>query len=177
VNGEIGRRGLLQILAATPALQAQHAHETVPVPAAKKGPVYFDARQFRTLGILCQMIVPPSEGAGGAMEAGVPEFIDLLATENADYQRRISGGLLWLDIYAMERFGSAFADCPESGRKEILDKIAFRGNAALGPGVQFFELVRDLTLDGYFTSRTGIEYLGYRGNSALPEFPGCPSEK
>jgi hypothetical protein len=43
------------------------------------------------------------------------------------------------------------------------------------PGIQFFALLRDLTLDGFFTSRIGIDYLEYQGNTALVQFPGCPS--
>ena len=40
--------------------------------------------------------------------------------------------------------------------------------------VQFFRLVKNLTADGYYTSRVGLlDELGYTGNTALPEFPRC----
>jgi len=86
--------------------------------------------------------------------------------------------MLWLDAYTAERFGAPFAALSENRRKEVLDLIAFRENAPEGsplmPGVQFFDFLRGLTLDGFFTSRAGIDYLGFKGNSALREFPGCP---
>jgi gluconate 2-dehydrogenase gamma chain len=41
--------------------------------------------------------------------------------------------------------------------------------------VRFFRLVKNLTADGYYTSRAGLlDELGYTGNTALASFPGCP---
>lgn len=41
--------------------------------------------------------------------------------------------------------------------------------------VRFFRLLKNLTADGYYTSRPGLlEELGYTGNTALASFPGCP---
>jgi gluconate 2-dehydrogenase gamma chain len=40
--------------------------------------------------------------------------------------------------------------------------------------VRFFRLVKNLTADGYYTSRVGLlEELGYAGNTALARFPTC----
>ena len=40
--------------------------------------------------------------------------------------------------------------------------------------VRLFRLVKNLTADGYYTSRVGlIEELGYVGNTALAKFPSC----
>ena len=44
----------------------------------------------------------------------------------------------------------------------------------LNQGVEFFALLRKLTVDGFFTSKIGIRYLQYVGNTYLEEFPGCP---
>ena len=41
--------------------------------------------------------------------------------------------------------------------------------------VRFFRLVKNLTADGYYTSRAGLlDELGYSGNRALAQFPSCP---
>jgi glucoside 3-dehydrogenase (cytochrome c) hitch-hiker subunit len=61
------------------------------------------------------------------------------------------------------------------------DTPARRSSVALvapetDPGlpVRFFRLVKNLTADGYYTSRVGLlEELGYTGNTALARFPGC----
>ena len=40
--------------------------------------------------------------------------------------------------------------------------------------VRFFRLVKNLTADGYYTSRIGLlDELGYAGNRALAQFPAC----
>lgn len=41
-------------------------------------------------------------------------------------------------------------------------------------GARFFRLIKNLTADGYYTSRVGLlQELGYTGNTALARFPGC----
>ncbi len=162
---------------------AQHAHKAVQSEKAQAvsghyTPKFFNPHQYKTLQSLCQTIIPADDEAGGAIEAGAPEFIDLLTSENEEYQRRLGGGLIWLDATCNQRYGKVFLDCAPTEQKEILDEIAYRANgqkdAALEPGVHFFEFLRRLTADGFFTSEIGIKYLGYIGNDYLPEFPGCP---
>jgi len=49
-------------------------------------------------------------------------------------------------------------------------------NDASDPGlpVRFFRLIKNLTADGYYTSRVGlIEELGYSGNTFRASFPSC----
>jgi len=128
--------------------------------------------------VLCETILPADEDSGGAVEAGAPEFIDLLTSENPDYQLKLGGGLLWLDSTCTDRYGNVYLDCTPQQQKEILDLIAYRksaeADASLSHGAEFFSLLRNLTSDGFFTSKIGIKYLGYIGNTFLMEFPGCP---
>ena len=127
---------------------------------------------------LCQTIIPADEQAKGAIEAGAPEFIDLITSENKDYQVALGGGMMWLDNTCIDRYGKVYLECTPEQQKEILDLIAYRKNAkkdpSLGQGIEFFGLLRKLTADGYFTSEIGIEYLGYIGNTFVKDFPGCP---
>jgi Gluconate 2-dehydrogenase subunit 3 len=68
--------------------------------------------------------------------------------------------------------------CSPAEQKQILHLIAYRANGetdpSLGPGTSFFSLLRELTADGFFTSKIGVESLGYMGNTYLLEFPACP---
>lgn len=193
MSGTISRREILRTLAVTvpagsvltliPLQAAQHAHKIVKqekaaAPSAAYTPKFFTARQYQTLRALCQTIIPSDDQSGGASEAGAPEFIDLLTSENKEYQRRLGGGLLWLDATCNAKFGKAYLECPPADQQAILDLIAYRKNAekdsSLSTGVHFFEFLRNLTADGFFTSEIGIKYLGYVGNDYLAEFPGCP---
>jgi hypothetical protein len=101
-----------------------------------------------------------------------------LTSENPHFQLQLGGGLMWLDSTCEDRYGKVYLDCAAQQQKEILDLIAYRKNAAqdqgLSHGVEFFSLLRNLTSDGFFTSKIGIQYLGYVGNSFLTDFPGCP---
>jgi hypothetical protein len=85
---------------------------------------------------------------------------------------------MWLDSACTDLYGSVYLDCTSQQQKEMLDRIAYRRNAAqntnLSYGVEFFALLRNLTSDGFFTSKIGIAYLGYVGNAFVLDFPGCP---
>jgi gluconate 2-dehydrogenase gamma chain len=192
-NESISRRDILRTLAVgavggsvlrvIPAEAAEYVHQMIhkektATPAGKYAPRYFSAAQYATLLVLCDTIIPKDEKSGGAVEAGAPEFIDLLTSENPDYQLKLGGGLFWLDAACTDRYGNVFLECAPEQKKEILDLIAFRKNAkkdlSLSQGVAFFAFLRSLTCDGFYTSKIGIADLGYIGNTSLREFPGCP---
>ena len=169
------------VLQAIPLEAAEYAHHLIDAERAdaKAGgytPKFFNTHQYATLRMLCETILPADADSGGAIEAGAPEFIDLLTSENPHFQLQLGGGMMWLDSTCQDRYGNVYFNCTPQQQKEILDLIAYRRNAVsgLGQGVEFFSLLRNLTSDGFFTSKIGIQYLGYVGNSFLPEFPGCP---
>ena len=187
----ISRRNVLKSLAMSaaatsvlrtiPAQAAEYAHQMIAAEkAATKlyAPKFFAAHEYKTLQTLCQTIIPADADSGGAIEAGAPEFIDLLTSENMEYQVTLGGGLMWLDSTCSDRYGKVYLDCSPQQQKEILDQIAYRNSAAtderLSQGVEFFSFLRNMTADGFFTSEIGIKYVGYVGNTFLKEFPGCP---
>jgi len=192
-NESISRRDILRTLAVSaagsvlkviPAEAAEYVHqmvhkEKVAAPAGTYTPKYFSVSQYATLIFLCDTIIPKDAKSGGAVEAGAPEFIDLLTSENPEYQLRLGGGLFWLDAACTDRYGNVFMQCTPEQKKEILDLIAFRKNGkkdpSLSQGVAFFSFLRNMTCDGFYTSKIGIADLQYMGNTPLREFPGCPT--
>lgn len=171
------------VLRVIPLQAAEYAHGVIAAEkaAVKTGaytPKFFPPQQYKTLQSLCDTIFPADADSGGAVEAGAPEFIDLLTSENPEYQLKLGGGLMWLDATCLDRYGKSYLDCGQQQQKEILDLIAYRKNAVSDPsisqGVEFFAFLRDMAADGFFTSKIGIEYLGYIGNTYLTDFPGCP---
>ena len=189
----ISRRDILKTLAVgaaggsvlqvIPAQAAEFAHQAVHNEktsslAGKYAPKYFAAHQYELLTNLCDTILPKDETSGGAVEAGAPEFIDLLTSENEEFQVKLGGGLMWLDATCVDRYSAPFLECTPEQRKEMLDLIAFRKNAkqdpSLSQGVAFFAFLRKFTCDGFYTSKIGIADLQYIGNTTLREFPGCP---
>lgn len=171
------------ILKMIPVEAAALAHQMVhqakgASPTGKYIPKFFPPHQYATLVFLCNTIIPQDEKSGGAVEAGAPEFIDLLTSENDEYQLEFGGGLMWLDNFCTDQFAAPFLDCTPAQQKEVLDLIAYRKNAksdsTLSPGIAFFSGLRQMTCDGFYTSKIGIEDLHYIGNTALASFPGCP---
>jgi gluconate 2-dehydrogenase gamma chain len=190
----ISRRDILKTLALStvggsvlqviPAQAAEYAHQAVrkdkaAAPSGKYTPKYFTPHQYETLTSLCDSIIPKDEKSPGAIEAGAPEFIDLLTSENEHYQLKLGGGLYWLDGFCTDRYTGPYLTCTPEQRKSVLDLIAFRKNAKADPtlsqGVVFFAFVRNLACDAFYTSKIGIADLQYIGNTVLPEFPGCPT--
>jgi gluconate 2-dehydrogenase gamma chain len=192
-SNPISRRDVLRTLAmgavggsvlqVIPLEAAEQVHKMVQqekthAPAGQYRPKFFPAHQYSTLSALCDAIIPADEHSGGAVQAGAPEFIDLLTSENKDYQLRLGGGLMWLDNFCIDRYGNAYLKCARAEQTETLDLIAFRKNvekdASLSQGVEFFSFLRKLTTDGFYSSEIGIQDLQYIGNTFLKEFPGCP---
>ena len=69
-----------------------------------------------------------------------------------------------------------FMKLDEAAQYAILAPLCEAADA--GPSaarnVQFFALIKSLTADGYYTSRTGlIDELRYQGNTARSSFPAC----
>ncbi len=169
-------------LGVIPLEAAEYAHALVAAEkrsgAGGYKPKFFSPHQYKSLRMLCETIVPADGESGGAIEAGAPEFIDLLTSENPEYQLKLGGGLMWLDSRCADRYGDVYANCKTEQQKEMLDLIAYREHAekdsSVAQGVEFFSFLRNLTADGFFTSKIGIQYLGFVGNTFLTDFPGCP---
>jgi hypothetical protein len=169
------------VLTMIPAQAAEFAHNLVQkekAAAGKYAPKFFPAKQYETLVSLCDTIVPKDETSGGAVEAGAPEFIDLITSENVEYQTQFGGGLMWLDNHCIDEFGKVYMECAPEQRQTTLDLIAYRKNGKARPelqqGIAFFAALRDMTCDGFYTSKIGIADLQYIGNTSRTEFPGCP---
>ncbi len=174
--GAAGSSVLQMIPAEVARLAHQMVHKEKAVSAGKYTPKYFSPHLYETLKALCDAIIPKDEKSGGAVEAGAPEFIDLLCSENEEFQLHIGGGLNWLDNSCQDRYEHTFLGSAPAQKKEILDLIAYRKSAksdpALTQGIAFFARLRQMTCDAFYTSKIGIEDLQYIGNTALAEFPG-----
>lgn len=73
---------------------------------------------------------------------------------------------MWLDNHCNNHYQTTFVKCSEDEQKQVLDRIAFPDPKAKEQKqeIQFFSLMRNLVVTGYFTSEVGIKELGYLGN-------------
>jgi hypothetical protein len=139
---------------------------------------FFTPHELETVRVLVDIVIPRDERSGSATEAGVPEFMDFMMNEREDGRTPMRGGLAWLDNESRERFNRTFKECVEQERRAILDEIAFpkRAKPEHGHGVAFFNMFRDLTASGFYSSKIGIADLDYKGNEFLTSWTGCPDE-
>jgi hypothetical protein len=163
-------------LAGMPLGAAQHVHEAAAEQKKKAAGVYkpklFNAHEFATVRRLSEIIIPADDVSGSAVEAGAPEFIDLISSHNQELGLRMSGGLAWLDRQMEAQHGKTFAACTPAQQTAMLDRIAYREKAApdMGPGVEFFRWIRRLTADAFYTSPIGVKDVGYVGNKGMTTF-------
>ncbi|NND06105.1 MAG: gluconate 2-dehydrogenase subunit 3 family protein [Saprospiraceae bacterium] len=144
-----------------------------------KGAVFLNEHELTTIAILCDIILPATPTAGSATDAQVPEFIEFIVKDMPYHQLPMRGGLMWLDIESNRRFNKEFASATDAQQIEIVEDIAYPdtdgSKADMAPGIKFFNLMRNFTLTGYYTSKMGIDDLGYVGN--FPNvWDGVPEE-
>jgi gluconate 2-dehydrogenase gamma chain len=178
---DVTRRDLLQRIALSFTAgqlsleAAQHVHGVAADEKTAHGvykPKGLNAHEYKTLEKLADYIVPADGGSGGAVAAGAPEWIDLMASENPQLLAIYTGGIAWLDHAMERRYTADFLSASAEQRTAMLDLIAYRKNESpeLGPGIKFFEWARKMVVDAYYTSPIGIKELGYIGNTALSKF-------
>lgn len=128
----------------------------------------FNTHEMETIGVLCTVILPPKEPHGGPIEAEVPEFIEFMGKDIPELQIILLGGLMWLDHKSNTTFGVAFKTATIEQQQQICDQICWHDpDVPLDEQpleIQFFALMRNLTVCGYYTSKVGIADLGYQGN-------------
>jgi gluconate 2-dehydrogenase gamma chain len=165
------RRDLLKTAAAValPA-QGQHSHtEASLVQIAPYKPKVLKPAQMEWAAKLVDLIIPRSD-TPGASDAGVPVYIDRALSRNVSAKKRFIAGIAQLDAAAKKKFGSDFSRLDTARQVELLTTISAE-KSALG---RFFKLAKDLTIEGYYTSKPGLTVeLGWDANTFLPEFKGC----
>src|SRR5215468_11095633 len=189
----ISRRKALQLFSSAPVAaaiawtstgteaaqtQAQAARRQTAERGTPFQPKFFTRREYATVTVLVDLIIPRDERSGSASDAGVPEFMDFMMVDEPVRQTAMRGGIAFIDHLCDARFDKPFIECTDAQRRQVLDDLAYPGTVepALAHGAAFFSSFRDLTASGFWTSKMGIEDLQYLGNKPVAEWKGCPSE-
>lgn len=136
---------------------------------------FFNQHELATITILADLIIPKDAKSGSASDAKVTDFIEFLVKDEPEHQLPMRGGLRWLDVQCLNRYSNAFIDCTAKQQTTLLDEVAYpmMAKPAMQQGVAFFNKMRELTAIGFFTSKMGIQDLGYQGN-APGKWEGVP---
>lgn len=157
-------------------------------------PLFFAPDQYRLIERLTEMIIP-ADDTPGAKEAGVAEFVDFMVANRVavsprgeirstaeairqgdDAQVQFVAGLDWINAHSKSEFRKLFLDCSTEQQVNLLEELAYKAKfkPTTESGREFFELMRDYTVVGYYTSKVGQESLGYPGlRTVWPKMPGC----
>jgi hypothetical protein len=138
---------------------------------------FFSPAEMLTITVLGDIIIPKDEKSGSASDAKVPDFIEFIVKDIPEHQTPMRGGLRWLDVQCLNRYGKVFTDCTHAQQIELLDMIAYpkKAKPEMAQGVAFFNRMRDLTASGFYTTKIGFHDIGYVGN-APNKWTGVPED-
>ncbi len=168
------RRAVLKIVALTALSQKLNALPVAAMdhmqaaPVASPAPVYtlqfFSEEESRLLDQLMEMIIPADDHSPGAHEAQTNLFADLMvATSDSAVKKQ------WQDGIRMIREQATGSSLPEA-----LARAAVNEENPKTDLERFFVLLKQMTVNGYYTSATGIhKEMEYIGNTYLVAFPTC----
>ena len=138
---------------------------------------FFNPHEMATIGILADIIIPKDNVSGSATDAKVPDFIEFIVKDMPEHQTPMRGGLRWLDVQCLNRFNNSFKDCTHEQQMQMVDEIAWpkKAKPEMRQGVSFFNLMRNLTASGFYTTEMGFKDVGYIGN-APNQWNGVPAD-
>jgi hypothetical protein len=174
------RRELFKVLGATLIAArdgtAQHDHSaSTVVDIENYQPRFFSDQEYRAIDALTDIIIPADDQSPGAHAAGVRFYIDAVL-HHADPETRRSwhSGLAAVDESARTQFGKAFTECSSHEKEQLVAVMAREEKAPSTELENFFRLLKQMSVEAYALSDVGMtQYLGYKGNTAIPEFRGC----
>lgn len=170
------------------------AHSDSQSPSGPYKPIFLTQDQFVLVEHIAEMIIP-ADDTPGAKEAGVAEFIDFMLAnrvpviaryearttadairQGSEAQERFLSGIGWLNARSKSEFGQDFMKCSAEQQNQLLEEIAYKSKyrPTTESGREFFQMMRDYTVVGYYTTKVGLESLGYPGlRMVWPKMPGC----
>jgi gluconate 2-dehydrogenase gamma chain len=163
-------------------------------PSAPYKPLFFSAEHYQVVQHIAELIIPEDE-TPGARQAGVAEFIDFMVanrvpvsgsrdvrrSEDAiemgnEAQATFLLGIGWINAHCQGQFGHSFMQCTAEQQNNLLEELAYKDKfrPTTEVGREFFRMIRDYTVVGYYTTKIGLESLGYPGlRTSWPKMPGC----
>lgn len=161
------------------SIHAMHGNPPSAKPLGPYTPQFFKPQEFETVEILTDLIIP-ADDKPGAKQALVAQYIDFVVASAAEREPKLqkdwTEGLTLLNKLSGEEFGKPFREIKATDREQLLTEMSApeANSKTTHPGFSFYRLVKEMTVEGFYTSRIGlIDVLEYKGLAYLSEFPGC----
>ena len=169
---DLQRRELLRLLGSV-ALAPQ-VLTALAAPATGYVPRFLTRSEFTLVDRITDALLPADADGGGAHEANVARFIDIvLQYESRDGQQRWKEGLAQVAAWCERRTPHGGAGMQAHDWTAVVTRL-FEGEREPGNDLdRFAARLKDLTVRGFATSDAGLKYFGYTGNAAVATFRGC----
>jgi hypothetical protein len=160
-------------------------------------PQFFSMPEFKIIRRLVQVILGEASDDAEALEEAA-EWIDLRVSESGEITKAAAKLDPLRRALAVAYYGAARAErlatedsaksCRDGlewmrGRSRNFLALSAAGQTALveamseekpeTPGGRFFSFLKTETIKGFYTSRTGLKELDYKGNAFYARSPGC----
>ena len=166
------RRAVLQIVALTalshklnalPGAAMSHMQASPAVPTAYSLQ-FFSEEESRLLDQLMEMIIPADDHSPGAHQAQTNLFADLMVATSDNAVKK-----QWQDGIRLMREEANCSSLPEALRTSAANEENPTTDLE-----RFFVMLKQMTVNGYYTSEIGIHKdMEYIGNAYLGAFPEC----
>jgi hypothetical protein len=95
--------------------------------------------------------------------------------ETFESERVCHEGLAWLGEESQRRFAKTFLEADLAGQVELVRAISDMrpDKSVIHAGTRLFDFLKAECIRGFYTSRTGVRELDYKGNTFYAEAPGC----
>ncbi len=142
-----------------------------PLIRAGEARLFFAADKEKLAAEIADTIIPPT-GTPGAKEAGVGPLIILLLNDcySAKDQKIMNDGFDMVETMSNDMYKKSFVDLSLADRTEVLKKVEANAIADKKAGVKgpnFWPMIKELSMMGYFTSEAGatkaLEYVPVPG--------------
>jgi hypothetical protein len=128
---------------------------TVPGLAAKSPATLLTADEWTLIGEVSELIIPTTD-TGGALAAGVPDFVKMMVSEwfsQAERENFIAG---LHEFSAGSKYGKKFAELTARQKDQYFGELlATAEGSASATRTPFVVLMKRLTIFGYYTSELG----------------------
>ncbi len=113
--------------------------------------VVLNESQREILAAISECIIPATD-TPGALEAGVPQFVELILSDwhTAEERQPVLEGMARLDADCRAAYGKGFAACSTAEQAKALAAVE---------GSTMFAMLKSLVVNGYFTSEAGASTL------------------
>lgn len=137
-------------------------------------PASLNAHQNELVTTIAELIIPQTN-TPGAKAARVNQFVDLIVSTgfNTEEKDRFFAGMLETEAFCKEKYGRDFSVCSQPEQTKLLLALEeeFRTSGEISLRANFFNMMKQFTLVGYYTSEIGATQelrkpvMGY--------YPGC----